>query len=77
MVLTTLLIKGNDDCAICLNLLMQEPKAPTTVLKRQGEEITTTACGHIFHSSCLSNWSKTKRTCPVCREELPAAPLPT
>ena len=30
-----------------------------------------TACGHMFHSSCLDQWLQQSPTCPLCRAELP------
>jgi hypothetical protein len=27
-------------------------------------------CKHVFHSECLFEWTKTRRTCPLCRQQL-------
>ncbi|KAK4352902.1 hypothetical protein RND71_028420 [Anisodus tanguticus] len=24
-------------------------------------------CGHLFHSSCLTNWLSLRKSCPLCR----------
>ncbi|KAG5605447.1 hypothetical protein H5410_026939 [Solanum commersonii] len=24
-------------------------------------------CGHLFHSSCLTNWFSLRKSCPLCR----------
>jgi hypothetical protein len=29
-----------------------------------------TACGHLFHYSCLFEWMKNKMECPICRMSL-------
>ena len=56
--------KDNDDakCPVCLVDI----------------EIGTTCkrlpCGHRFHDQCIRTWLASKRSCPVCRAELPAAP---
>jgi hypothetical protein len=42
-------------------------------------EWTTTACHHLFHTSCLARWLAPEgdhRTCPVCRFSLRPAPQP-
>ena len=31
------------------------------------EEVSQMHCGHIFHTSCLSEWFIYKNTCPLCR----------
>jgi len=49
------------ECAICLDGF-----AP-------GDFIVRTYCseqGHIFHRSCVHNWLKSKRSCPLCRRSL-------
>jgi len=33
-----------------------------------------TPCNHRYHSSCFFKWIHKKRTCPLCRKELIAAP---
>ena len=32
-------------------------------------EISSTQCGHIFHSDCIQKWLKLKRQCPFCLEK--------
>lgn len=48
----------DEKCPICLK-----------VLKNQILAITDTCRHHTFCLSCLEEWSKTKRTCPVDRKE--------
>jgi len=35
--------------------------------------IVQTPCGHYFHQSCLGDWLKLARTCPLCRTDLDVA----
>ena len=44
------------DCCICLAAI----EATTSSVR--------TSCGHHFHFACLATWSKTKPTCPMCRQ---------
>ena len=44
-----------DDCTICL-----EPM-PTT-----SANLTTTICGHVFHTHCIHRWLRQDEKCPVC-----------
>lgn len=44
----------NDICSICLEQL--------------NDNITLRKCNHLFHISCLKNWHKINRNCPVCRK---------
>jgi hypothetical protein len=46
-----------DLCAVCLEV-------PGT------KNVSITACGHIFCTSCLLKSLKTKNTCPTCRAEV-------
>lgn len=46
-----------DVCAVCLDV-------PGT------KNVSITACGHIFCTSCLLRSLKTKNTCPTCRAEI-------
>ena len=54
------------DCSICLENI-------------EASECTWTPCLHVFHSSCLTEWSKQSTTCPICRtkigEELTPKPI--
>ena len=43
------------DCSICLNIF------------KNGEQITKTNCNHIFHNSCITEWTRYKKNCPNCR----------
>lgn len=45
--------EDNDVCSICHEELSQQ--------------VITTDCSHSFHKRCLTNWSKVKNTCPLCR----------
>jgi hypothetical protein len=50
--------KENAECSIC----MEEFDS--------AQQIRRTACGHVFHSKCLSGWLHMSRTCPLCRTDL-------
>jgi hypothetical protein len=44
------------ECCICLD--------------KTAEMWAMTRCAHSFHRKCLSNWTQTTATCPVCRTRL-------
>ena len=48
-------LQEEDCCPICLEKI------------DFSNDYTKTKCGHQFHTSCLLEASKTKKTCPVCR----------
>eukprot|EP00397_Hematodinium_sp_SG-2012_P026003 GEMP01027207.1.p1 GENE.GEMP01027207.1~~GEMP01027207.1.p1 ORF type:complete len:330 (+),score=60.97 GEMP01027207.1:148-1137(+) len=39
-------------------------------------EIKRTACNHVFHATCLRNWLKSQRSCPLCRIDLEQSVVP-
>ncbi|CAN0871659.1 E3 ubiquitin-protein ligase RING1-like [Linum grandiflorum] len=43
-----------DCCTICLG-------------EMGGGRVIKLECKHVFHQSCLINWLKTSKTCPLCR----------
>lgn len=36
----------------------------------EGDHIRTLPCNHSFHESCLIQWLRRKKTCPICRRRL-------
>ena len=48
----------DSSCSICL------------VEFEDDSDIGITNCDHIFHKECITEWSRYKKDCPVCREEL-------
>ena len=50
--------KDNNSCSICL------------VDFEDDSQVGTTNCDHIFHKECITEWSRYKKDCPVCREDL-------
>ena len=67
---------GHEPCAICL--------CPP----REGEQLCTLACAHIFHLDCVRPWLERSAFCPTCRSHalgheaagqhsVEAAPSPT
>jgi len=51
-------------CPICMEDLTDKNK-------------TTTACGHVFHSSCIFKNMMLRTTCPMCREDLVCKSVPS
>ncbi|GAA0167925.1 hypothetical protein LIER_22759 [Lithospermum erythrorhizon] len=55
----TMLYKSHEsqvDCSICLGIF------------EDGEELKTLSpCNHYYHSKCVDDWLKIKKTCPLCR----------
>lgn len=49
-------IDDQTECCICLD--------------KNAESWTMTRCAHSFHSKCISNWTQTNVSCPVCRTRL-------
>jgi len=48
----------NKDCSICL-------------LDFEDEHLVSlTKCNHLFHNHCITEWSRYKKDCPICRENL-------
>ena len=44
----------DQECPICTELLESK--------------ISTTPCGHLFHSKCIATWLKNGNDCPQCRK---------
>jgi len=49
-------IDEQNECCICLD--------------KTADTWSMTRCAHSFHRKCLSNWTQTTATCPVCRTRL-------
>lgn len=69
--MTTIVVDEEDPiCCICSEV-------------NKSDSIVSTNCGHRYHLSCLLKWSQLQNTklksttCPICREELVAAPQNT
>ncbi|GAB5355223.1 hypothetical protein AAMO2058_000187400 [Amorphochlora amoebiformis] len=66
---------SNDSCAICLNPLGKGPhededggREESTVSEGEGVHIMKPKeCEHGFCQECILEWSKTARTCPLCK----------
>lgn len=52
--------------------LMQEecPICSQKLFVIDGDNISVTKCGHIFHQECLELWLNENRICPMCRAKL-------
>ena len=59
-------ISNSEDtsCPICMEDITNKNK-------------TTTACGHVFHSSCIFKNMMLRTSCPMCREDLVCKVIPT
>ena len=63
-------------CSICLERLRDAPD-------EENDTISACACGHVFHTTCIAQWSRSCRgrnqpiTCPTCkaRQDRPAQRL--
>lgn len=47
-----------DTCAICMNKF--EKRTRVDVLP----------CSHVFHPQCITQWTRSKNTCPYCRQSI-------
>lgn len=52
------LTPDNIECTICLSDIDEISR------------VTTTLCGHTFHTDCIDQWLVDNNTCPFCRTEL-------
>ncbi len=43
------------NCAICLETVC-------------ADSVDITTCAHVFHWTCIAEWSKISQTCPICRK---------
>ena len=34
------------------------------------DSVSLTNCKHLFHSNCITEWSRYKKDCPICRAKL-------
>lgn len=50
-------------CPICLEQLLDDGEETS----RKSVKI---ACGHVFHTPCISEWFRKNMSCPICREEV-------
>jgi len=54
----TIVEKKEKKCCICLAEFLND------------EDVSLIKCEHLFHSSCIKEWSTYNITCPVCRKNL-------
>ncbi|XP_075664349.1 E3 ubiquitin-protein ligase SIRP1-like [Castanea sativa] len=52
--------ESDENCSICLEEF------------EVGSEARVMPCKHRFHSSCIENWLRVRRTCPLCRFVMPS-----
>lgn len=56
-VMNDVVLNINRECCICMDINNIQPWIGLP-------------CGHMFHSSCISRWTATHHTCPVCRFDI-------
>jgi hypothetical protein len=54
---STMKIYYTPDCRVCLGEYQTD------------ERVGVLNCGHCFHSSCIKQWLKNSKTCPLCRKQ--------
>jgi Lon protease-like protein len=62
---------GHDDDRTTLELPSSEFECPLC-LRLLYDPVTTNTCGHTFCRACLAQGMENKRSCPMCREPMPA-----
>jgi len=50
-------------CSICLDDISFH-------VHEMSELPTALGCGHVYHMTCIEEWSKEKFNCPLCREDV-------
>jgi len=71
-------LRGGEDDDACPNTLListREPERECSICQeemRVGETVFKLHCRHVYHDFCVAAWLRTKNTCPLCRDELPA-----
>ncbi|MCL7046524.1 hypothetical protein MKW94_024338 [Papaver nudicaule] len=51
-----------DDAEVC-SVCLQD-------MSGGGEDVVALKCSHTFHEKCMSEWSKRKSNCPLCRHDM-------
>ena len=67
-------------CPSGLLLTTREPTRECSICQEAmavGQAVLKLHCRHVYHDTCLATWLRTKNTCPLCREELPAEKMAT
>ena len=49
---------NQEECTICIEPYLE------------GDHIRMLPCSHVFHESCIIEWLRRSRTCPICRRPL-------
>ena len=55
----------------------EETSCPICMEDITDKNKTTTACGHVFHSSCIFKNMMLRTSCPMCREDLICKSIPS
>ncbi|XP_075737009.1 uncharacterized protein LOC119169241 [Rhipicephalus microplus] len=51
-------------CCICMETIHASSSSS------DGNSVSATECGHVFHDVCLRRWLTTSNSCPTCRKQL-------
>ncbi|KAM6589201.1 hypothetical protein CsatA_011806 [Cannabis sativa] len=55
--------RKEDKCVICLESLFKIDDDSTI-----GQVVVESKqCNHVFHQTCITNWTRVHKTCPICR----------
>lgn len=63
--------KKLSECVICKRSIFEpsyESITDNTQIIKESE-ITIGKCGHVFHSICINNWTKSNKICPIDKVE--------
>jgi hypothetical protein len=44
---------------------------------KEGEQVNKLPCAHLFHVDCIKEWLLKEKRCPLCKQEIYPAELPS
>lgn len=63
-------------CVICHDTMCEDGNIITKCFqcfdkrKNSDKRVQLNNCNHVFHASCIMEWSYIKNNCPICRSEI-------